>query len=262
MAEPHARNRLYAPAVDTFNLPSNDIYNSGSGWLVSLLGPDEGFVGSHDWQDWNQEVSSSELLAHWESPWGPYISSNPNEPGDSLVVSDDEVIDQLSGTQSRWLELFYGTYINSLARMAKSEAVARLLQICHVPSLSDHVIHARFQNLIEEAQEPGETMPTDEVIQESKRIVTRLRSGLPTETDIYPENDGKVAIELFGEPGHAFLLVCEPGGNALCVVTVDGISRRARYEDSSRLPDGFVREGLRDVRPDVYHYYSWPTFGW
>ena len=130
------------------------------------------------------------------------------------------------------------------------------------PSLTDDVIHSLFQNLVEEAQEPGETMPPDEVIQESKRIVTNLLSELPTDSDIYTETDGKIAIEIFGKLGHAFLLVCEPGGSALCVVTVDCISRRARYDDSTRLPDEFVREGLRDVRPDADHFHSTPTFDW
>ena len=55
-------------------------------------------------------------------------------------------------------------------------------------------------------------------------------------------------VPVAGEAGCAFLLVCEPGGSALCVVTANGVSWRARYKTSQGLPDNFVREGIGDVR--------------
>ena len=42
-------------------------------------------------------------------------------------------------------------------------------------------------------------------------------------------------------------LYCEPDRSALCLVTVNRVSRRARYQDSGRLPDCFVEEALRDL---------------
>ena len=89
----------------------------------------------------------------------------------------------------------------------------------------------------------------DNVLSEAKRIVLQLRTRLPANTDIYSMDDGKVAVELYGSSGRGFLLVCEPKGSALCIVTVNGVSRRARYQTSRDLPDGFVSDGLKAVRP-------------
>ena len=83
---------------------------------------------------------------------------------------------------------------------------------------------------------------------ETKRIVLGLRTYLSSNTDVYTMEDGEIAVEVFGSPGRGFLLVCEPAGGALCIVTVDGVSRRARYESSAILPDNFLKDGLRDVQ--------------
>ena len=262
MAEPHGKYRSYATAIDTFNLPSSDIDNSGTGWVVPLPAPDEGFARSHDWPSLYREVSSNKNLALWNRFMEPNVILYADDSEEALLASSDEMVDQLTATQSKWLDQFGETRVRDSALISKLESVARMYRSHSRPALSNDVIDSWFKCLVEEAQEPGETMPSSEVIQESKRIVTRLRSQLPTDTDVYPDNDGKVAIELFGDPGHAFLLVCEPGGSALCVVTVDGVSRRARYEDSSRLPDGFVREGLRDVRTGDHNIFTWLPFDW
>ena len=116
--------------------------------------------------------------------------------------------------------------------------------------VTDDVIDDWFLALAEEATTEGATL-SKQVLDEAKRIVRGLRKELPLNTDIYPMDEGKVAIELYGAFGHGFLLVCEPGGSALCIVTVGGVSRRARYDNSTGLPDGFLHEGLRDVRPDA-----------
>lgn len=119
----------------------------------------------------------------------------------------------------------------------------------HTWPVTDEVIDNWFRALSEETSDASLPMLSERVLDEARRIVRALRRQLPLDTDVYPMDEGKVAIELYGEFGHGFLLVCEPGGSALCIVTVDGISRRARYESSSVLPDGFLQEGLRDVRP-------------
>ena len=114
--------------------------------------------------------------------------------------------------------------------------------------VTDDVIDGWFLKLAEEATVDGPTL-SKRVLNEAKRIVRRLRRELPLDADIYPMDEGKVAIELFGDFGRGFLLVCEPGGSALCIVTVGGVSRRARYDSSTDLPDGFLHEGLKDMRP-------------
>ena len=106
-----------------------------------------------------------------------------------------------------------------------------------------------FSALSEDAAETGETMACESVRDEARRIAHVLHKHLPTDTDVYLMDGGKVAIEFYGDFGHGFLLVCEPGGSALCIVTAASISRRARHESSSDLPDGFIYDGLRDVQP-------------
>ena len=105
-----------------------------------------------------------------------------------------------------------------------------------------------FAELSDETDDTGEPAPSEHVIEEAKRIVQRLHDQLPADTDVYSMDGGKIAVELYGEAGYAFLLVCEPGGSSLCAVTVRGVSRWARYESSNGLPDNFVRDGIGDVR--------------
>ncbi len=78
------------------------------------------------------------------------------------------------------------------------------------------------------------------------RILRELEE-LPDDTDVYVRESGKVAIEVLRNPGAIFLLHCEPGGSAFCVAVIDRVSRTVRYDDSSKLPDCFLREGLKEV---------------
>lgn len=126
-------------------------------------------------------------------------------------------------------------------------------------SVATDVVNSWFADLSQEAEDIGEPTPSGSVIEEAKRIVLSLRSQLPEDTDVYLMDGGKIAIEVYGDLGYAFLLVCEPGGSALCVVTVNGVSRRARYESSSILPDCFVCEGLTDVQQVAQGDHGFPA---
>ena len=111
-----------------------------------------------------------------------------------------------------------------------------------------NISDALFGGLEADAIDAENSIPPREVVDEAKRIVQRLNQNLLDDCDVYTLEEGKVAIEVFGLPGHGFLLICEPGGSALCIVTHRGVSRRARYESSATLPDGFLHEGLADAR--------------
>lgn len=116
------------------------------------------------------------------------------------------------------------------------------------PTLSDPLIDRWINDLATDAKNAGNPEPSASVLEETKRVAIGLRHYLPPDTDVYTLEDGKVAVEVFGSTGRAFLLVLEPGGTALCLVTTPGTSRRARYDNSAILPDGFTREGLQAVR--------------
>ena len=127
-------------------------------------------------------------------------------------------------------------------------------------SVAVDVVDGWFARMSQEADATGDSMPSENDVEEAKRIVQALWEHLPNDTDIYLMEERKVAIEVHGKPGRAFLLVCEPGGSALCIVTVNGVSRRARYESSLNLPDCFILEGLGEVQAIFQSGYGLQAF--
>ena len=114
--------------------------------------------------------------------------------------------------------------------------------------LDDSVIDGWFVALEQEPATPDQSATSGDVVDECKRIVRNLNGWLPADADVYSMDEGKIAVEVFAEADNGFLLVCEPHRQAVCIVAVRGISRRARYEDSAVLPDGFLKEGLDAIR--------------
>ena len=109
-------------------------------------------------------------------------------------------------------------------------------------------IDAMFDDFETDALEAVHGVPDDAVVAELRRIVTAMYLRWPSEYDVYAMDSQTAAVEIQREPGQGcLLLVCEPARQALCVITVASISRRARYQDSAMLPDGFVADGMRDL---------------
>ena len=116
----------------------------------------------------------------------------------------------------------------------------------HDGELGQEVIE-HLEGLDRQAHEEGIEISAP-VRAEVERILRALdtRRMLPYDVDVFPSEDGQVAIEA-RSAGAAFTLYCEPDKSALCLVTVNRVSRRARYQDSGQLPDCFVEEALRDL---------------
>ena len=113
---------------------------------------------------------------------------------------------------------------------------------------TEPAVTAMFRDFEADALEAVQQIPSDEVVAELRRIVTAMYRMWPTEYDVYAMDGQTAAMEIQRGPGNgALLLVCEPGRQALCIVTKDSISRRARYQDSTMLPDGFIADGMRDL---------------
>ena len=108
-------------------------------------------------------------------------------------------------------------------------------------------ILALFEDLANEAASMGHEIPRAGVVAEARRIFAKMPFRRHFSYDVYSMPDGEVAVGINGTFGRAMVLICEPGKSALCVVTIDRVSRRARYDDSGILPDAFVREGLRNL---------------
>lgn len=106
---------------------------------------------------------------------------------------------------------------------------------------------ASLDDIAADAREMGYDVPSEAVVAEAKRILLEMSAYRMASYDAYAMSDGRVAVAADGGFGNSMLVVCEPGGSALCVVTEDLVSRHAEYEAVSFLPDDFVRQALRKL---------------
>ena len=83
--------------------------------------------------------------------------------------------------------------------------------------------------------------------EEAVRIITAL-AGQPFAPAIYPTRDGEIAIH-FKSPLRPSSVVILLGnrGQAECYACMGGKSRRAHYDVSADLPDGFIMEQLGEL---------------
>ena len=91
-------------------------------------------------------------------------------------------------------------------------------------------------------------MPSKMALGNARRLLEAMYRISGRRFEVYPTPDGEVAIDAPGETGRSVLLLCDSQGGALFLVNMNGKHRRARYSDSSLLPDGFVREALTELK--------------
>ena len=115
----------------------------------------------------------------------------------------------------------------------------------HYPDLRDALWD--LNGAPDEAREEGLPVPSDTALRNARRLLHDMYRVSPRRFEVYPTPDGEVAIDAPGGFGRSVLLLCDSHGGALCSVNMDGAHRRARYSDSRRLPDGFVREALAEL---------------
>ena len=100
----------------------------------------------------------------------------------------------------------------------------------------------------EEAREEEFPAPSEAALRNARRLLHAMYDIFPQRFEVYPTSDGEMAIDARGGPGRSVLLLCDSDGGALCLVNMKGAHRRARYSDTERLPDGFVREALDELK--------------
>lgn len=85
---------------------------------------------------------------------------------------------------------------------------------------------------------------------EAGRILSKLAGCTAIEPIIYPTLYGEIAIQ-FNAPSQARAVFIELGsdGEATCFASIDGRNRRARYSDSSELPDQFIEAQVSTLAP-------------
>lgn len=98
-----------------------------------------------------------------------------------------------------------------------------------------------------ESEEEGYPQPTQLALSNAKRILSRMHTLFPTRLEVYPTQDGEVAIVAPGTPRSSVMVLCDSSGGALCTVNMDGVHRRERYSTADTLPDGFLRDALDEL---------------
>ncbi len=99
----------------------------------------------------------------------------------------------------------------------------------------------------EEAAEEGFPVPSENALASANRLLREMYRVSRRRFEVYPTQDGEVAIDAPGGYGRSVVLLCNSEGGALCLVNMNGEHRRARYSTTEMLPDGFVREALAEL---------------
>jgi hypothetical protein len=86
----------------------------------------------------------------------------------------------------------------------------------------------------------------------AKQILESLSEFESLQPSVYPTEDQEIAIFFRKERGGGtVLLLSDSVGGGACFSSIDGKNRRARYDDSSDMPDAFVKEQLLKLRKVV-----------
>lgn len=229
------------------------------------------FLGSRYWVqgNWDQDnelTSDYESFAMWATenvrhatespkavtPWG-LVASPVSLKGIMVGISDMRLLDAVRG----WLAIkpettrkepptFTG---NNATIRWNPDAFSDLLKttIANMPDTQLLDALHDWKGVKREAIEEEFRMPTDMALENSRRMLIDMYSISPRRFEIYPTPDGEVAIDASGGFRRSVLLLCDSDGGALCLVNINGEFRRARYSDTDKLPDGFIREALVEL---------------
>ena len=110
-----------------------------------------------------------------------------------------------------------------------------------------------LDQVVEEAREKDFEIPSQLVLDNSRRLLRDLFRISPRRFEVYPMPEGEVAIDGSGESGRWVILSCGPDGEALCLVGIDGRREHQCYLDAGTLPDEFVRHAL-DALDNVHRH--------
>ena len=105
-----------------------------------------------------------------------------------------------------------------------------------------------LREVADEAVEEGFPIPSELATGNSERLIKKIYEILPGSYGVYPTPDGEIAIDVFNGKGSSIILLCNSTGGALCLVNIEGNSRRAHYSQTDSLPDGFIREALTELK--------------
>lgn len=109
------------------------------------------------------------------------------------------------------------------------------------------IAEQELAGVAEDAQEEGYPAPSDLAFENARRLLPAICQLTPHPVAVYADPDDGIAIDISGGFGRSVLLLCESDGGTLLMVNLDGEHRRARYDNTHTLPDGFIREALAEM---------------
>ena len=197
-----------------------------------------------------------DLSAHGEL----FVFDSPQDPRCSTNSGAAEFWRRLSGPVSPNVLTVYQVSSVNLRRLLQpaffsllsQRAVQRVVTSSESPLKTD--LHSSLRDLddaVAEAAEEGFPRPTLLALTNARRLLWDLYRLRPSRLEVYPTPDGEIALVVRGGLRQSVLVLCGSNGGVLCSVNLDGQHRRASYDDATTLPDGFVREAVRDLdEPD------------
>lgn len=102
------------------------------------------------------------------------------------------------------------------------------------------------KDLLIDAEDEKYQPPSNTALTNAYRLWRHF--GLDERVDVYSTSDREVAINVSGGYRKGLLLLFGSDGSALTLLTIDGVHRRAHYDEAPHRMDGFIRDALRDLQ--------------
>jgi len=103
-----------------------------------------------------------------------------------------------------------------------------------------------FESLTKMAQDEELPTPDPIAVSNARELLPKLYDVLPVRYRISPTDRAGVAIDTPMRWGASVSVECAPSNRVYCFVAIVGKSRRAKFYQMDGLPDGFIRDALRD----------------
>lgn len=101
-----------------------------------------------------------------------------------------------------------------------------------------------LEEVTAEALEDGLEVPSETAFANARRLLEEMCRISPRHFAVYPDYDGYITLDTRGRHHNIMNVMCDSDGGVLCIVVMDGESRRIRHETAEDLPDEFIREAL------------------
>ena len=100
-----------------------------------------------------------------------------------------------------------------------------------------------------EAHQENFPTPSQIAINNAEFLIDKSYKIFPSRFEVYPDQDGAIAVDIYNGKGKSVLLLCELTGEVLCLADLDGESHRKRYSQSEthKLPDSFIKKALEEL---------------